>query len=1202
MREFPASPMQEAIHAVSADAHPGTTITDSIQISFNFGEPVDIRLLQKSWKWVTQRHGLLRSSFSRKTGNILSFHEHENCETIWRPLNWCNLSSKEISVQWNRLQAKDAMEPFSLSQPPLLRFHAIKLPGETYHFLWTCHPILLDEESIFLVLRDWLIFYEELSYGRQPSLQESLSYAAAIGAIDSADPVAARRHWKNLLQRINPLSFAAIFHPKASNGTPVDLLLKREDFLLEKETTMRLIQSAGLADAPLSVLLAAAWGLVLGRLSVNGEAMFGIYRSCRRLAGPQAAESVGLFESFLPFPIQIPEDLTCKKWLRALQEIELDTDPFLVTNIQEIWNHVGHSEPFPQLSSTLHYLPESLNSRIHTCLPQWMRFDAHICQHSRFPIQVLACGKERLSLGIEYLPSQISPRIVRQLFKRLLRALYYFTEPNTPVATINLSLPSEEEESVCLGMGTSPSVQLTSVDPFTVLKRIVQLYGSHTFVEKGNDSLSFSLAETYSSQFSTFLKSRSISAGTVLALMMPSSPWMLVALLGVLRAGCTCLPLDPEALPVKLEEYLSRHRVSIVITDMSKEAIPGKIQQTALILEESLWGKILSLPGQVLPIASLSPVSPVVSVLQSNRDRKTISYAELQTVVENAVHVYNARPNDRILCHHPQGSAAAIEEYFVALLTGATLIFPEKNIKNTRTAFQKALESVRITHLRLTAAFWSQWTHYLSEVHHSVPPTLRQIVIEAGHISSSTIAKWKEQNRGNAECIVFYSPSEFLGGGTATESLDAPELCEIGLVCGRPRPGVAVFLVDSHHRLLPSYSPGILAFCLNKDIQNGTHESGRIVAATIGGRSWQISVTDELAQWNQTGQLVLISQPYSQLPSVLDWTTLRKIEGTLASHPDIIDGIVRSFAPTGEQSSCLGAWIVPQDSHMASLPTTLDRHLREHLPRQLIPTHFALVTRFHLDPFGQINSLSLAIPKLQPIPAPTVAAPQAGADNYHYQNHDIESLQRLPVITTLQTGTSGGIALYFVHAGYGLVGDYLSIAQSLSSKCAVHCLMVPRTPSASSATVEKITCGLALVLRDHLPGEFALIGIGMGAIFAWELAYQLSQSNEKSLSLILFAIPSIGRKPVKWLQTLRRAFLREKGSKDLVEIIAEYRAPILRRKLHFFVRGKPDPKWRRRAPIGTWSQLYLDGSPLDKPAEVARLLTEVLPILSTPQP
>src|SRR6185437_16317649 len=142
------------------------------------------------------------------------------------------------------------------------------------------------------------------------------------GAIDSADPVAARRHWKNLLQRINPLSFAAIFHPKASNGTPVDLLLKREDFLLEKETTMRLIQSAGLADAPLSVLLAAAWGLVLGRLSVNGEAMFGIYRSCRRLAGPQASESVGLFESFLPFPIQIPEDLTCKKWLRALQEIE----------------------------------------------------------------------------------------------------------------------------------------------------------------------------------------------------------------------------------------------------------------------------------------------------------------------------------------------------------------------------------------------------------------------------------------------------------------------------------------------------------------------------------------------------------------------------------------------------------------------------------------------------------------------------------------------------------------------------------------------------------------------------------------------------------------------------------------------------------------------------------------------------------------
>lgn len=1197
--------MQEAIYAVSTDILHGTTIADNIQISFNFGEPVDIRLLQKSWQWVIRRHGLLRSGFSKKAGDVLSFREYKDCETVWHPLNWCNFSSEEISVQWNRLRSKDAAESIDLTHPPLFHFHIIKLPREMHHFLWTCHPILLDRESIFLVLRDWLIFYEELSYGCQPSLQESPSYAAAIGAIESADPAASCQHWKHLLQRINPLPFVAPSHSQASSGTPEDSPLKCEAFLLEKETTMQLIQSASLADASLPILLAAAWGLVLGRVNVDGEAIFGIYRSCRRLAGSQAEESVGLFESCLPFPIQVPEDLTCEAWLRSLQETELSTEPFLITNIQEVWNHVGHSDPCPQLSSTLHYLPESLNNRIHTCLPQWMRFDAHIHQNSRFPMQVLACGRERLSIAIEYHPSWISPRIVRQLLERLLKALHYFAEPNTLVSTIELGLPSEEEEAVCLGV-VSPLVQPTFLDPFTALKRIVQLHGSRTFVEKGSDSLSFSLMETYSSQFSTFLKNRSIGAGTVLALIMPLSPWTLVVLLGALRVGCTCLPLDPEALPAELGEYLSRYQVSTVITDRNEEAIPGKIQHTLLVLEEPLWERILSLPRQVLPIASLAPTSPVVSVLQSNGDRRVISYAELQTVVTNAICTYNTQPNDRILCHHLQGSAAAVEECFVALLTGATLIFPEKSIKSTRTAFQETLESAKITHLRLTAAFWSQWLHYLAELHHPTPRTLHRIVIEAGHISRSIISKWKEQNRGKADCVVFYSPSEFLGSGIVTESLDdAPEFCEMGLVCGRPQPSVAVFLVDSRYQLLPSYSPGILAYCLHENIQNGMCENKKTVTATIGGRSWQISVTDEWARWNQKGQLVLISQPYGQLPDSLDWTTLHRIEDALASHPDIIDGIVRSFTPLGEQSSCLGAWIVPRDSHVASLPTTLDQHLREHLPRQLVPAHFALVTRFHLDPFDQIDPLSLATPKPQPIIpilVPTTT-PQAEAGSCHHLNSGVEPLRRLPVITTLQTGIDGSIALYFIHAGRGLAEDYFPIAQSLSSKYAVHCLVVPRRALAPSATVEKITCSLALVLQEYLSGEFALIGIGVGAIFAWELAHQLDQKNKKSLSLVLFDIPPCNQKPAKWLQVLRRAFFIKEDKadpKDLVEIIAEYRAPVLQREPHFFVSGKPDPKWCQRAPMGIWNQLHLEGgSPLDQPAEVAKLLTEVLPSSQT---
>lgn len=1179
MREFQASSMQAAIYAESMDILP----VEVIQISFNFGEPVNVKLVQKSWVLVTRRHGLLRASFNRKTDNALSFYEHEACEATWNVLHWCNLSREEISTQWSQLQAEDAVQPIDLNRPPLYRFHIVELPEKMHHFLWTCHSILLDRESIFLVLRDWLLFYEGLLYGHQLVLQESPSYADAIGSIDGDDSTAARQYWQGLFQKSTIVSSIS-YDAKNTENSSTSLPWKHECLLLEREISARLIQSARLADSSVSTLLAAAWGLALGRLSVNGETIFGIYRSCRHLAGHQATEAVGLFDSLLPISIQVPEHLTCETWLRSLQKELLNTTSCLLASVQ------GGLDYYPgiPLGSTLHYSPESLNDRIRACLPQWMRFDACVRNNSRFPMQIWAWGQERIAITFEYNPGRIATRIVSHLFERLLKAVHCFLEPSTLISEISLSLLYEEEESVSLGV--SPE-QPTFPNLFTALTRIAQLHGACPFVERGSDALSFSSVETYSTQFATFLNNRSIGNGMIIALIMLPSPWMLVALIGTLRAGCICLPLDPAALPVDLEEYLSKYQVSAVLTDKNGEGMPEKVRQTLFVLKKSLWRKILSLPKQVLP--TLSTTIHALSVLRSNGDRKMISYEELQTIAENAAHTYHARSGDRILCHHLQGSAMATEEYFIALLTGATLVFPESNVKSTRTAFQETLASTNVTHLRLTAAFWSQWVHYLSELQHFPPCTLRRIIIEAGHISRSIISKWKEQNQGKADCIVFYSFSDFVGAGTVTDRLDAPELSEIGLVCGRPQPGVAIFLTDSRYRLLPSYSPGMLACC---SYGNEIRQHERSTVITIGNNeaSWEVFITNELAQWNREGQLVLISQPHSQLPDGFDWKSLRQIEDTLTAHPSLVDSIVRSVTTFGTQS-CLGAWIIPYDS-CGPLPTKLNQYLKDRLPQHLIPEQFSIVNRFHLDAFDQIDSLSLASPKpWQTIASSTTrqVVPTFGVTASPGQSSPI---------VTLQVG--GDKEFYFVHAGRGLADDYRPIAQALPCQYGVHCLMIPKRRFHSSVTVEAVASGLVCALREHMPSRFAIIGIGVGAIFAWELAHQLNQKNEKNRPpLILFEIPSASRKGIpKWLQGFKKIFILEgkekensKSPKNLSEIISSYQAPALQLQPYFFISGHPDPKWVQRAPSGKWHTLHLGGkSPLDTPAEVAKILTEVI--------
>lgn len=1182
MREFPASPMQTAVYAASLDPLPGTAA--NTQISINFGEVVEIPVLRKAWKWITQYHGLLRSSFKQPERGALILREHEDHAITWRLLDWTKFPNEEMGARWKQLLLEDTAEPIDITKPPLYRFHVIELPGDMHHLLWTFHSILLDEESVFLILRDWLRVYNLLCRNQQlPTPQGSLSYAAVIGAIDNTEPEIARQYWKNTFQQFSSWCPLRPFYSQRATSSHVAIWGNIE-FLLDRETTTGLSRLAISADASLLTVLIAAWSLSLARTSVDTDTIFGVYRSCRHLAGPQGAETIGLFESLLPLRVKIPEDMTCKAWLRQLQKEELALTPFLLTSTEEIWSNLPGN--FSRFDSTLHYLPIGINDRIPAEMPEWMRFDARVQKAAPSPIRVIARGIERLSITLEYNSSLVSPIAARQLFDRLLQVMQSFEE-NLPLSQISIALPHETED--LLKLGSSPLEKSSSSRLFITLNELARRYTNLPAVEKEEHSLSFLLIDTYSRQLATFLKNHCQNSKAVIALAITPSPYMLVGLLGILRADCTCLPLNPSALPADIGQTFAHHKVSIILTDSNGSETLGKLRQACFVLDQ-IWNEITTSSTTTILSATISqPTDPAVLLLQPNGERILISHEMLQIALENAVRTYKIKPGDRVLCHSLQGSAASVEECLSTILAGATLVIPSKNVKSTRTAFQEAVESGRITHLRITSTFWSQWVHYLSELGQPTPASLRCVVIEAGHISRPVIEAWKELNKGEADCVTFYSPFGLLGVGIATERVKMLELSDNGLVCGRPQPGTIAFISDRHNRLLPPLFPGLL-------LLGSTYALGMKDAAivTVQSDPWKVSATGEHARWNEHGELILISQPYHVLPEGLTWTELQQIEDVLTSHPDLIDAIVRGDLPKEDSQRTLCAWIVPRDSH-GQFPTALESYLKDRLPKDWIPSRFALVTRFNLNTFDQVDTDALPQPEQIRLSKPKLIAPTtatATSSTSHTTPSPIITL-RLGIVDT---------ALYFVHAGRGLVEDYRPVVQALSGGYAVHCLMVPRGRSALSTTVEEITRQLASALRLHISGKFAVVGIGTGAVFAWELARQLDQMGEKDVPFVFFEIPPRGRKETSgWLHRIKKALFGNEVSPyspqgRLSELLAAYNPPILHRKPYFFISGKPDPEWRRRAPLGIWWQLHLarGGSLLEEPREIAGALRDVL--------
>jgi len=1181
MREFPASPMQAAVHTAFLNSL--TDSTANTQASIHFGEIVEIPLIHQAWRWMTRYHGLLRSSFKRPSGGVLTLREHEDCEIGWRSLDWTKIPHEEIAKKWQQLQFEDASETIDLTKPPLYRFHVIELPGGMHHLLWTFHSILLDEKSIFLILRDWLRVYNLLRSGQEPpSPTSSLSYAAAIGAIEGADSESASRHWQSTFQDFS--NWCPLRPLYAGRKASSHVLVTSYAEFFDRKTTAALKQLVESAGASLATFFMAAWGLVLARTNIDTDAVFGIYRSCRPLLEPQTAETVGLFDSLLPVRLKVPEDLTYKEWLRQLEQEETISTHFLLTSPEEGQTNLRNN--LPRFDSTLQYLPGGIADRISMEMPEWTRFDVRLHKASFVPIRVTAYGGERLSIVIESNAYQIPPLLVRQLFDRLLKVIRSFEEnPDQQLSCISITLPDEVEHLV--NTSSSSSKKLNYPPLLSSFEEIVQQFSNLPAVEKEGESLSFSIINSHSKQVAAFLNTRfqQQPGDITVALAMPLSPNMLIGLLGILRAGYVCLALDPSAASADLKQIFDHYKIVAVLTDDQGSEALGKIQQPSINLDR-LREKMTPCSDDLSPL-SLKPSDPALFILQSNGERILISHGTLQVALENAIHTYQTNPGDRILCHSLQGSAASLEEYLVALFTGATLVIPGKNIKSTRTAFQETVESGQITHLRMTAAFWSQWVHYLNELGHHTPPSLRRVLIEAGHISRPIIEGWRKIVKNDTVGNIFYSPSGLVGIGTTANEICTSELLDAGIVCGQPQPGTFALITDHRHRFIPSLFSGILLLGTT-DTPNEKDQDADLISFQIGDQAWKFLSTGEQARWNENGQLVLTSEPHTTLPEGLTWMDLRLIKEAFTSHPDVMDAIVGKHPSTDNQ---LCAWVVPRDSH-AQLPDSLESHLKEHLPKKWIPAMFALVTRFSLNAFDQIDIASLPQPK--PFPA---TKPKPLSKTTVSASSNISQSPSLS-ISTLRTGTID-TSLYFIHAGRGLVEDYRPVVQALSGEYGVHCLVVPRGRLDAPTTVEEIVGQLLPVFRLHVSGKFAVAGIGTGAVFAWELARQLDQEHEKDVPFILFEPPPVGRNDaVSWLHKIRKTLLGDEAnpytpSGRFAKLIGSYQLPILPRKSYFFVSGKPDPEWRRRAPLAVWGGLR-DTSLLDQPEEIAGVLKDIL--------
>ncbi|MEO5876853.1 MAG: amino acid adenylation domain-containing protein, partial [Streptosporangiaceae bacterium] len=497
------------------------------QLVLDLEGPLDVPALRAAAETLLRRHSNLRAAF---------WHEDLSHPVQIIPrhvdLPWFEVSAAD-EAQAREIITAERAHRFEMSEPPLLRWVLIRLPG-SFKLVFTNHHILLDGWSTPVLATELFALY--LSGGQDAGLPRATPYKNYLAWLAGQDREAAEAAWRQALDGVDEPTLAA---PHAADLPPV--LPDRALVELDAGITKKLTRVGRRHGVTVNTLLQAAWGVVLGQLTGRDDVVFGAAVSGRPADLPGVEQMIGLFINTLPVRVRFGPGETIAEVLERLQEDQTELLAHHHLGLTEIQRATGNGMLFDTMTVLENYPfdPSSMDGVLNGLrLTGVESYDA-----THFPLSFVAAPGERLSLRLHYRPDvydQVDAVRILDRVRLFLEAVVEDTEQ--PVG--GLALLTEAERRSVL---TDWAGERTDPSDLTVHQLFEARAGSpETALVAVDGTLTFAELNSRANQVAHELIARGVRPEQLVAVRLPRTAELVVAILGVLKAGAAYLPIDPD--------------------------------------------------------------------------------------------------------------------------------------------------------------------------------------------------------------------------------------------------------------------------------------------------------------------------------------------------------------------------------------------------------------------------------------------------------------------------------------------------------------------------------------------------------------------------------------------------------------------------------------------------------------------------------
>ncbi len=587
----------------------------------------------------------------------------------------------------------------------------------------------------------------------------------------------------------------------------------------------------------------------------------------------EARETLGLFVELFPLRTRIDADET-------FASLGAKVARAMMTNMRHVFPGASLAPGARGFPVVLNYITAQISEFAgHPASTRWLRPDFIDPDHrARLHVHDFAgAGEPLLDLDLaEAVFDEPARRWVVRDLLRLFDALA--ADPDRRIADVPLVEGGEAAEFAASGSRVaSPPLVLASI------RACADTAPDRIALVDGTSRLTYGELVEQVSVLATHLRTEGVAAGDVVGVAVPRSADLVVALLGVLEAGCAFLPLDPTHPDERLHFMAGEAGAAWVLCD---EAHRDRVER---------WGArpvVFSArgSGDEAPAASTATARADLAYVlytsgSTGRPKGVeVTHEALAEYVHWARRVYAPEPGLRFPLFTSPAFDLTLTSIFVPLVSGGTIVVYREDPGFEGLQVRRVFEDGDVDVVKLSPSHLA----LVRDLDLRESP-IRRLVLGGEDLKTRLVRSVLESFGGDVEIYNEYGPTEATVG-CMIHRYDPDHDTGASVPVGVPTDNVGIHVLDPGGRPVPRGVRGEMCISgarLARGYRNRPDETDRAFTRVPGVDSPRVYRTGDVGRWMPSGTLEFLGRADDQVKLHGVRIELGEVDAALSRHPDV---------------------------------------------------------------------------------------------------------------------------------------------------------------------------------------------------------------------------------------------------------------------------------------------------------------------------